>query len=103
ASCFCSSPSVASTTCPAKLSGKPGWSLRLFRSLSGCAAEMSDSAWHRLERRHSMKTPVLGQQTALPQTPDEAVLDRVPNPHPDVLYVARFAAPEFTSLCPVTG
>ncbi len=50
-----------------------------------------------------MTTPALGHQTVLPQSPDEAVLDRVPNPHPDTLYVARFAAPEFTSLCPVTG
>ncbi|HYF85599.1 preQ(1) synthase, partial [Azospirillum sp.] len=24
-------------------------------------------------------------------------------PHPDSLYLARFAAPEFTSLCPITG
>jgi 7-cyano-7-deazaguanine reductase len=47
--------------------------------------------------------PALGHQTPQPQSPDEAVLDRVPNPHPDTLYVARFAAPEFTSLCPVTG
>ncbi|MCR6658088.1 MAG: preQ(1) synthase [Asticcacaulis sp.] len=35
--------------------------------------------------------------------PAKAVLERVPNPHPDVNYVARFTAPEFTSLCPVTG
>jgi 7-cyano-7-deazaguanine reductase len=35
--------------------------------------------------------------------PEKAVLERVPNPHPDALYLARFAAPEFTSLCPVTG
>ena len=40
---------------------------------------------------------------ALPANPDEAVLDRVPNPHVDTYYVARFTAPEFTSLCPVTG
>ena len=45
----------------------------------------------------------LGQQTALPASPEEAVLERVPNPHPDTAYVARFTAPEFTSLCPVTG
>ncbi len=50
-----------------------------------------------------MTTPALGHPTALPQSPEEAVLDRVPNPHPDALYVARFTAPEFTSLCPVTG
>jgi 7-cyano-7-deazaguanine reductase len=45
----------------------------------------------------------LGQQTALPDSPGAAVLERVPNPHPDTLYLARFAAPEFTSVCPVTG
>ena len=27
----------------------------------------------------------------------------MPNPHPDTDYLARFTAPEFTSLCPVTG
>ena len=46
---------------------------------------------------------LLGAQTQAPQNPDEAELDRVPNPHPDVNYVARFTQPEFTSLCPVTG
>ncbi|GLK55180.1 7-cyano-7-deazaguanine reductase [Methylopila capsulata] len=45
----------------------------------------------------------LGRQTETPASPDAATLDRVPNPHPDVTYVARFTAPEFTSLCPVTG
>ncbi|MEM7328685.1 MAG: preQ(1) synthase [Pseudomonadota bacterium] len=45
----------------------------------------------------------LGQQTASPNSPEEAQLERVPNPHPDTLYLARFVAPEFTSLCPVTG
>ena len=47
--------------------------------------------------------PQLGRPSALPASPDAAQLDRVPNPHPDTEYVARFAAPEFTSLCPVTG
>ena len=45
----------------------------------------------------------LGRASALPESPDAATLDRVPNPHADALYVARFTAPEFTSLCPVTG
>ncbi len=45
----------------------------------------------------------LGQSVAAPASPEEAVLERVPNPQGDVLYLARFAAPEFTSLCPVTG
>lgn len=45
----------------------------------------------------------LGKPTALPVSPEEAVLDRVPNPHPDTKFVARFTQPEFTSLCPVTA
>src|SRR5437899_11421395 len=45
----------------------------------------------------------LGQPSRLPATPAEAVLDRVRNPHPDTDYVARFTAPEFTTLCPITA
>lgn len=45
----------------------------------------------------------LGRQTEAPTSPEAARLDRVPNPHMDVDYLARFTAPEFTSLCPVTG
>jgi 7-cyano-7-deazaguanine reductase len=45
----------------------------------------------------------LGSDRPAPTDPGAAVLDRVPNPHPDADYVARFTAPEFTALCPVTG
>ena len=45
----------------------------------------------------------LGRASALPATPADAVLDMVANPRPGVDYLVRFAAPEFTSLCPVTG
>ncbi len=45
----------------------------------------------------------LGEQSEIASSPEEATLDRVPNPHPDSPYVARFSCPEFTSLCPVTG
>ncbi|CAA7624452.1 preQ(1) synthase [Magnetospirillum sp. UT-4] len=45
----------------------------------------------------------LGSKAALPASPDEAVLEAVPNPHPGTTYLVRFAAPEFTSLCPLTG
>jgi len=45
----------------------------------------------------------LGQPSTMPASPEEAQLDRVPNPHPDTLFVARFTQPEFTSLCPVTA
>ena len=45
----------------------------------------------------------LGKQSSLPASPEEAVLDYVANPRPGTLYLIRFAAPEFTSLCPITG
>ncbi|HET9159537.1 MAG TPA: NADPH-dependent 7-cyano-7-deazaguanine reductase QueF, partial [Caulobacteraceae bacterium] len=45
----------------------------------------------------------LGREVRGFSSPEEAVLERVPNPQGDVLYLARFTAPEFTSLCPVTG
>jgi len=45
----------------------------------------------------------LGQASSLPASPDKAVLDYVRNPRQGALYMVRFAAPEFTSLCPVTG
>jgi 7-cyano-7-deazaguanine reductase len=45
----------------------------------------------------------LGRQTGMPASPEAAVLERIPNPHPDAVYTVRFVQPEFTSLCPVTG
>ncbi|MFI0395031.1 preQ(1) synthase [Paracoccus jiaweipingae] len=45
----------------------------------------------------------LGQETTLPQSPEQAVLERVPNPQAGQRYVVRFTQPEFTSLCPMTG
>jgi 7-cyano-7-deazaguanine reductase len=45
----------------------------------------------------------LGRAVEWPHTPDQAQLDRVPNPQKDTNYLVRFTAPEFTSLCPVTG
>ena len=49
------------------------------------------------------REPVLGRTAPLPPSPEEAVLDTVPNPHPGLIYLVRFTCPEFTSLCPVTG
>lgn len=49
------------------------------------------------------KLTQLGRQVAQPASPDKAVLEAVPNPHPGSDYVVRFTAPEFTSLCPITG
>lgn len=45
----------------------------------------------------------LGRPSTLPASPAAAVLDYVANPRPGTLYLVRFAAPEFTSLCPITG
>jgi hypothetical protein len=45
----------------------------------------------------------LGRLTRIPISPETALLDWIPNPHPDSNYLARFTAPEFTSLCPKTG
>lgn len=56
-----------------------------------------------LARSVAEQVTQLGKQVVWPTSPEEAVLERVPNPHPDKLYLARFSAPEFTSLCPVTG
>jgi len=39
----------------------------------------------------------------MPAAPEPGLLDRVANPHPGTTYLVRFTAPEFTSLCPVTG
>ncbi|KFE34602.1 preQ(1) synthase [Thioclava atlantica] len=45
----------------------------------------------------------LGQATDLPNAPEDAVLERVPQPREGERYLVRFTAPEFTSLCPLTG
>ncbi|NOZ43526.1 MAG: NADPH-dependent 7-cyano-7-deazaguanine reductase QueF [Alphaproteobacteria bacterium] len=45
----------------------------------------------------------LGKHSTPPASPRDAILDKVANPRPENDYVVRFACPEFTSLCPVTG
>src|SRR5262245_54836120 len=45
----------------------------------------------------------LGRRIPIPGSPNKAALDRVPNPHAGTNYLARFTAPEFTTLCPITG
>jgi len=45
----------------------------------------------------------LGGSNELPPSPEEARLERVPNPKQGATYLVRFTAPEFTSLCPITG
>ncbi len=45
----------------------------------------------------------LGRTVPVPVSSKDAVLDTVPNPHADTDYFVRFTAPEFTTLCPITG
>jgi 7-cyano-7-deazaguanine reductase len=45
----------------------------------------------------------LGGDTQLPDSPETALLESVENPQSDIDYLVRFTAPEFTSLCPMTG
>jgi 7-cyano-7-deazaguanine reductase len=45
----------------------------------------------------------LGSKTAIPDSPEAAVLEKVPNTEPGMTYLVRFVAPEFTTLCPLTG
>jgi 7-cyano-7-deazaguanine reductase len=45
----------------------------------------------------------LGGKSDLPASPEQAVIERVPNPHEATDYLVRFTAPEFTSICPITG
>jgi 7-cyano-7-deazaguanine reductase len=45
----------------------------------------------------------LGRESKIPETPERAMLERVANPHVGTDYVVRFTAPEFTSICPITG
>jgi len=49
------------------------------------------------------KLTQLGRNVSLPQSPEEAVIEAVPNPHSGEDYLVRFTAPEFTSICPITG
>ena len=54
-------------------------------------------------KRENPDVTQLGKAVDWPTSPESALLERVANPHPDTVYLARFTAPEFTSLCPVTG
>lgn len=50
-----------------------------------------------------MELTHLGKGGPLPASPGVAILDIIGNPRPARPYLVRFTAPEFTSLCPVTG
>ena len=56
-----------------------------------------------MAKKIAPKALQLGRTVPTPETPAKAQLDTVPNPHPDTNYLARFTAPEFTTLCKITG
>ena len=45
----------------------------------------------------------LGRSTPMPESPEAAQIDCVPNPQSGTAFLTRFTCPEFTSVCPVTG
>ncbi len=49
------------------------------------------------------KLTQLGRAVGIPSSPDKARLESVSNPHAGEDYLVRFTAPEFTTLCPITG
>src|SRR5260221_13644034 len=46
---------------------------------------------------------LLGAETKLPQSPEEAKLEAFENKHPDQNYVVSLICNEFTCICPLTG
>ena len=54
------------------------------------------------DRRYAGLTQ-LGARTPVPPSPEQAILERVANPHRGEDYLVRFVQPEFTALCPITG
>jgi 7-cyano-7-deazaguanine reductase len=45
----------------------------------------------------------LGKAVQVPTDPDQAKLETFNNPYPALDYVVRLTAPEFTTVCPLTG
>ena len=56
-----------------------------------------------MNRKPQLPFVHLGRPSKILEAPDAKTLDRAPNPQADTDYVVRFTAPEFTSICPVTG
>jgi 7-cyano-7-deazaguanine reductase len=56
-----------------------------------------------MSKRRTDELTQLGKPVPLPASPEEAVLEKVANPHPGATYLVRFTCPEFTALCPITA
>src|SRR3546814_5963977 len=76
-----------------------------------CRAGGGARAWNQGQCRRNTQMSMtdvsglsqLGQNVEAPQSPETAVLEKVPNGNQGTDYLVRFTAPEFTSLCPMTG
>ncbi len=66
-------------------------------------ATKSKKTTKRASQKTAKKLTQLGELATPAASPDQAILETAPNPQPGTTYLARFTAPEFTSLCPVTG
>ncbi len=75
---------------------------KTFRNMVALAKALETSETELLGNT-AKQSLLLGVKASAAASPESARLDRVPNPHPDTDYVARFTVPEFTSVCPVTG
>ncbi len=82
-----------------------GTSTDIARSLTPLCSRVHPCVEDRARKPYIARMSIthLGQPSSLPARPEDAVLDYVPNPRPGRPYLVRFTAPEFTSLCPVTG
>jgi len=81
---------------------KPTHKQRVLRATEGLASGTGDDQTLPMTSDPTGLSQ-LGRATAIPESPEQAKLERAPNPHKGTLYLARFTAPEFTSICPVTG
>ena len=102
-------PTASAAPKPGRGAGDERRSCRRNRAWALSSVTISDlPAARRLFKCQPMSTDPkgltqLGSPPPIPASPDEAKLERVPNPHAGTLYLVRFTAPEFTSICPVTG
>jgi hypothetical protein len=85
-----------------EVAGQPLGRNEIVHPALHCLAQDSGTA-NSLLGGAAMNPKHLGQTSALPASPEAAELDYVPNPRAGSLYLVRFAAPESTSLCAVTG
>ena len=56
-----------------------------------------------MKRKATKELTLLGKKAAIPASPAAARIETVANPKSGEAFLVRFACPEFTTLCPVTG